>query len=223
MTLLRIEAFVREQEQRCIVSGLEQLHEALQAVMPITPHSIQVNFNGFGTPIPNSPSPNIVILSLLPEMYVRNQHVLETKNRLKSYIEQGQSLGASVLICNIFRHIDAGELSETKPYLVERIRRLNLMAIGLSYESGVGIVDIDRAMAHLGGRNLQSDFLLSGDSAADVVGHALAWSLLSFGLDTVIDPTNQEKAKITLGDLRKVPEILRIRQARRSQQAISHA
>jgi hypothetical protein len=75
-------------------------------------------------------------------------------------------------------------------------------------------------MAHFGARMLDTDYLLSGDRAAGAAGHAMASAILASGLDDLIDPILQEKARAILGGLETIPELLRHREQahRRSSQ-----
>jgi hypothetical protein len=222
MTPIRIRALVDEQERHGIVSGLEQLHECLTTAAPTDAPSIKVRFDPPGTATAASPEPNVVILSLFPELRAAGQEFRETTERWAGYVQRARSPGAAVFVCTLFRHVDIRGRPDLRPILVERIRRLNLMAVNLSQEFGIGVVDVDRAMAHFGGRNLGSDFRLSGDLAADVAGHTLAWCLLSYGLDDLIDPAIQERARIALGGLHTIPEILLKRQSARKYEGSSH-
>lgn len=82
------------------------------------------------------------------------------------------------------------------------------MAADLSLAYGLGVIDIDRAFAHVGGDILLTDWRLQGDLAAEVAGHTMAWSLLSFGLDDVIDPAIQESARVVLGNIHQINNLL---------------
>jgi hypothetical protein len=135
-----------------------------------------------------------------------------------------QATGAPVFVVNVFRHV-AGRAGDGSPSpVLERIRRLDLMAVRLSRELGIGVVDIDRAFAHIGARALGSDYRMSGVLAAEVAGHTLAWSLLSFGLDDALDPELQEKARAALGPLSDINAIVGRRlSARRARAASAQA
>ena len=141
--------------------------------------------------------------------------IAETKSRWRSYLGRLQATGRPVFVRTVFRHVRdrAGEAGATQ--LLERIRRLNRMAVELSHELGVGVIEIDRAFAHIGGRALESDYLLMGPLAAEVSGHTTVWSLLSFGLDDTIDPRLQEMAKTLLGGLNRIDAFVSRRLAAR--------
>ena len=71
-------------------------------------------------------------------------------------------------------------------------------------ELGATVVDIDRVLAHIGGRGAQCDYRLGGRIAAEVAGYAVAHSLLSVGLDDAIPVDIQERAKLYLGELQQI-------------------
>ena len=98
--------------------------------------------------------------------------------------------------------------------MLERIRRLNRLAAELSRETGAYVADIDRAFAHIGARTLRSDYRLQGRLAAEVGGHAIAWTLLSGPLDDWIEPEIQQAARTFLGGLQQIDALVNRRLAR---------
>ena len=62
--------------------------------------------------------------------------------------------------------------------ILERIRRLNLMAIELSQASGANVIDIDGVLAFIGALPLGTDYLLASPIAAAVAGDAIVSALL---------------------------------------------
>jgi hypothetical protein len=119
-----------------------------------------------------------------------------------------QAIGPPVFVRTVFRHVRDRAKDGGAAHLVERIRRLNRMAVELSHELGIAVIEIDRAFAHIGGRALESDYSVTGPLAAEVSGHTTVWSLLSFGLDDIVDPGLQEKAKALLGGLSRIDALV---------------
>jgi hypothetical protein len=109
------------------------------------------------------------------------------------YHRQVAALAAAgpVFICTIFRHVPP---AIDRAWTIERIRRLNLLALQLSQGTGAGIIDIDRTLADLGARSLQTDYLLTGPLGPYVAGDVVAMALLTAGLDDVFDVALLEKA-----------------------------
>ena len=203
-------------EQPGLIAAAEQLSDCLNAVSNTKTWQVRLQFCAPGTDIDPSPPQSAIIVSLLPETKRAAEFIAETKARWRSYLGRLQAIGRPVFVRTVFRHVRdrAGEAGATQ--LLERIRRLNRMAVELSHELGVGVIEIDRAFAHIGGRALESDYLLMGPLAAEVSGHTTVWSLLSFGLDDTIDPRLQEKAKALLGGLNWIDALVSRRLAARA-------
>jgi hypothetical protein len=108
---------------------------------------------------------------------------------------------AIVFLCNVFRHIQgppAYRYFGTPVSLGERIRRFNLLAAELSQETGICIIDLDRALAARGARALQTDYRLTSEPAATVGAEVLVSTLLRAGLDDFLTPEDQAKALANL-------------------------
>jgi hypothetical protein len=203
-TPITIDARVDAAEYPGLTAAAEQLSECLGLAAGEQGWPVSLNFRAPGDKIAASPVPSAVIVSLLPDVGRLEEPTVETEARWRVYLGQLQSSGAPVFVRTVFRHVsDRVREGVTSPVL-ERIRRLNRVAVGLSHEFGVAVIDVDRAFADIGGRVLKTDYRLGGALAAEVSGHTTVRSLLSFGLDQVIDPDLQQKAKAILGDLRKI-------------------
>jgi len=96
-----------------------------------------------------------------------------------------------ILLCTVFRHVDDAAV---RPRAVERIRRLNLLAIALSRSEGVEIVDLDRLFALHGARTLGTDYRCTGADAATVAGVTIAGAVLGGDLDDHLDAATREQA-----------------------------
>jgi hypothetical protein len=110
-----------------------------------------------------------------------------------------------ILLCNMFRHIDP----QVRPAGgIERIRRLNLLAIRLSREWGVEVVDVDRLLALCGARTVGADYRGGGAAAARLTGHAIANAILQGDMAASLPATAQARASATQGDLRDIPWLI---------------
>jgi hypothetical protein len=198
---IMIEAEADEAERPAILAGAQQLAEALAAATGAE-WPIHLRFWPPGETVVISAPGAVLVLSLLPEVG-RDEPFAETEARWRARLADLVTGSAPVLICTVFRHV-AERRSEDGARVIERIRRLNRMAAELSHDFGVSVIDIDRAFAHIGGRTLQTDYRLSGRLAAEVGGHVLAWTLLALGLDDVIPPDVQERARTFEGSLRQI-------------------
>ncbi len=97
----------------------------------------------------------------------------------------------------------------------ERIRRLNLFALELSHDTGVGIIDIDRALTHIGARQLGADYRLAGRIAAEVAAHTIVGSILLAGLDDAAAPEVLHGAAQFQGALWQIGTLLQRRLGQR--------
>jgi hypothetical protein len=79
-----------------------------------------------------------------------------------------------------------------------RIARLNLLAAEISRETGCNVIDIDRVLADIGARALQTDYRLAGRYAAEAVAATIALTLLSLGLDEYATYETQETARAAI-------------------------
>lgn len=210
---LRIEALIGAAERPGLVAGAQQLSEALGRAAGGPAWPVQLALSGSDAMVKSDPPPAAIIVSLLPEVAAVREPIAATAARWAARLEALAAIGPPVLVCTVFRHIAPGGDAVAVQALRERIERLNLMAAKLSHALGVGVADLDRAMAHIGGRALQSDYRLAGDFAAEVVGHTIAWSLLSLGLDEAVDPAVQDQAKVLLGSLHEIDALVRRRRA----------
>ena len=84
--------------------------------------------------------------------------------------------GGAVFLCSIFRACADREK-------LERIRRLNLLAVEISRQTGAAIIDLDRFFANFGARPLETDCRLGGAKAADFAARIMTDALLAVGFD----------------------------------------
>jgi hypothetical protein len=219
---INIEALVDPVEKPGLIAAAEQLSDHLGAAAQDSPWRVRLNFRPMGSAVPLAPTTSVAVVSLLPEAGRTGELISETEARWRSYLSLLKASGAPVFVCTVFRHVADRDIPGVVSPVLERIRRLNLMAADLSHDLDVAVIDIDRAFAHIGGRRLQTDYRLSGVMAAEVAGHTIAWSLLSSGLDDVVDPALQERAKAILGDLQQIDALIGRRLAQRAEAGAAH-
>jgi hypothetical protein len=198
---IHIEVRVDQAERPCLIAGAEQLNESL-TVASGEPSPIHLRFHDPSAPLAGQAETAIVIMSLLPELARLDDPWPVVEARWRDQAALLVEAGApTVLLCTIFRRVVD---RAARAVLIERIRRLNLLAIDLSHDFGATVVDVDRVFAHIGGRGAQCDYRLGGRIAAEVAGYAVAYSLLSVGLDEAIAVDIQEHAKVFLGELQQI-------------------
>lgn len=172
-------------------------------------------------------APSLVVTSLFGEVPRTDEPIVVTErrwlDRLRSLADDGGS-PHRVFVCTVFRYVATASADRTgisPPVLVERIRRLNLLAAELSHATGVGVIDIDRVFGLLGARELGSDYRMTGAVAAEVAGHAVVAGLLAAGLDPFVPPEIEERARASHGGIYSLGGLVgqRLARARRGQEA----
>ena len=215
---LLIDAVVADTERPALAAVAEQLRECLRAAAG-DDWRITVRFRASLAAIDANDPPAVVVASLLREADSTGESLAATEARWR---KQLSSLPGSpkppVLLCTVFRHVAApiGDALDMRPERRERIRRLNMMAIDLSHDTGAGVVDIDRAFSHVGARSLATDHRLAGRAAAEVAAHTIVAGILAAGLDDVVPPEVQESAAQFQGTLRDIDRFLARRLAART-------
>jgi hypothetical protein len=198
-----IDAVVADTERPAIIAACEQLHECLR-VAAGRAWPIELRFRPAAAAIVTAPLPTLAIVSLLPDLARGDEPPAERAARWRAALTPLICVVPAVFVCTIFRHVAAGGAPEAPAdgiRLVERIRRLNLFAAELSHDTGAGVLDLDRVLAHIGARELQSDYRLTSRIAAEVAGHAIVAGLLAVGLDDIVPPDVQQRAQQYQGNL----------------------
>lgn len=149
--------------------------------------------------------PGVIVVSLLNEVASIRIPFAEVAAR---WHRQAAALTSAtprpVFFCTVFRHVPApADPPEgwSRASLLERIRRLNLLAAELSQATGAYVIDIDRTLAHFGASPLRTDYALAGKQGAEVAGDVIAAALLGAGLDDLVDAEVLEEARQLHGGL----------------------
>lgn len=216
---IRLLAIVAPCERPAVELGARLAGSYLAQAGAMPPRPIAVTF-GESVSSKGPAAPDAVIASLMTELG-ETLPLPDASARWTSHLGALRAHGAPVFLCTVFRHV-TGRGSSPADETLEAIRRLNLLAIELSHRHGVGVIDIDRAMAHFGARTLRSDFRLAGRGAEVVAGHAIAHALLGYGIDELGDPVLQDKARGMLGGLERVIELLQRLAPPRAETAAPH-
>jgi hypothetical protein len=150
-------------------------------------------------------SGSIWIASLIGDVG-RDEAIETTTRRWQERIERWSHRGnPRILLSTLFRSVAS---SDDRRATVERLRRLNMMALSLSRSTGVEIVDIDRLFAWYGRDTLGTDYRCVGERAALLGGHAIAAAIFAGGLDEVLPGPVQEAAARHHGGIDDVATIL---------------
>jgi hypothetical protein len=110
--------------------------------------------------------------------------------------------GDPIMICTILRHFEGETDREKADHTRRRLRQLNLLATELSREYGALIIDLDRILADIGARRLNTDYRLGGAAAVDVAAKAVAVSIVANALDAFAPVAAQDAARAILESYR---------------------
>ena len=208
---IRVEAAVDSREQPVLVAAVQQLSEALIAASG-GDWPIQLRFRKPDADFAASAEGAVVLLSLLADVD-RDEPFATTEARWRARVEALTATGGTVIVITVFRNVP-DRLSAAGRRRLERIRRLNRLAIDLSHDFVATVADIDRAFAHIGARGLGADYALGGPLAAEVGGHTVTLSLLFSALDAWVPIETQEAARAFHRPLREIDLVVSRRLAR---------
>lgn len=137
----------------------------------------------------------IVLTSLIAEVENHTETWPTVEQRLTDYyVALSESVHGHIFVCTVFRHVGTNVNQEASAKLI-RIRQLNRLAADLSRRYGLFVVDVDRDLANIGARRLQTDYRLGGSAVTALVGKSIALALLSAGLDDYVAFEIQDEAR----------------------------
>jgi hypothetical protein len=140
----------------------------------------------------------IIVTSFLPELKKTEEPWPQAEQRLRTAYATLGARGTPIFICTVLRHVGRDEEPESAAALRLQIRRLNLLAAEISRETGACVIDLDRVLADIGARRLQTDYRLRGNPAAEVAGHFIALTLINNALDALVPFEVQDAARAIL-------------------------
>lgn len=209
---LTIGGLVTPTEMAGLKAGVSELRAQLAALAPDQAFEIRLGLLPPDFRPPRAPShPDVFIVSLLPELERAGEAMEAVEARWREHLSLLQDTGATIFVCTIYRHVGGVPDPDQRLAVLERVRRLNLLAVTLSHALGVGVIDLDRAFAERGAAVLRTDHRLGGPFAAEVIGHTVLSALLSMGLDEVMDPGLQEAVRKAIGSTLDVLDYVRRR------------
>jgi hypothetical protein len=138
---------------------------------------------------------SVVITSLHVPLARLDMPWSDTEQDLRASYAALSEAGDPIMICTILRHVEAAGDPEKADRIRLRLRRLNLLATELSREYGALVIDLDRILADIGARRLQTDYRLGGAAAVDVAGKAVALSVVANALDAFAPVDVQDAAR----------------------------
>jgi hypothetical protein len=203
---LTLVAMVGEAERPIAIAAARQVSAAASAVLG-SDWTVTLILSD---PDNRTISGSIRIASLIDDV-LRDESVETTTRRWLERIERWSLEGKSrILLSTLFRRVGPADSDSVD---VERLRRLNMMALFLSRSTGIEIVDIDRLFAWCGARRLATDYRCLGQHAAELGGHAIAAAIFAGGLDDFLPADVQEAAARQHGGIQDMRAILKRRVA----------
>jgi hypothetical protein len=183
MTLsIPIRALVHANERSAITTMARTLQEHLTQAAA-EPAAVTCSFAESFSDLQKPHEPSIIITSLLLETDNYQRDWAELEGRLRArYAALAEDAASIVFVTTVFRHISEGDATQ-RELLRLRIRRLNRLAADLSREFGIMVIDLDRDLADIGGRRLQTDYRLGGEYAEQMAARSMARAIVSAGLD----------------------------------------
>jgi hypothetical protein len=203
-----VEAAFTEAE-RPIVAAVDGQLAACLAAASGAPWDIDVRRRDRIDSVDARDGPTLAIASLATELGNVDESLASIgarwHERLASLVQDGVP---AVIVCTVFRRAAAplptrGPVASAPP--IERIRRLDRLAVDLSQATGAWVADLDRVFAHFGARQLEADPRTGGAIAAEVAAWTIVSTAFATGLDDLLALDAQERARAFLGDLAGVP------------------
>jgi len=141
---------------------------------------------------------SVVVTSLLLQLERLDTPWPEVERDLRSRYGALAESGAPIMICTILRHVAPGDDPKRTSRIRRRVRKLNLLATELSREYGAFIIDLDRILADIGARNMETDYRLAGATTADVASKAVALNIVMNALDGFASVEFQDAARAVI-------------------------
>ena len=189
-----LRAFVSPAEAPIVKNAARRLEEWLTGAGAKVP-AVGVEFVQSLGDLSRGDGPAVLIASMLPDLDEALGDWPNAEARLTgAYQGLAERGGALAFLCTVFRHVPQELGEEARDALRLAIRRLDLLAIGVSHTTGLNLIDLDRALAHIGALALETDYRLGGMAARKAAGRAVAATILGAGLDEWIAPEVQERA-----------------------------
>src|SRR6185295_260721 len=129
--VIHIEAVMGDAERPALTAACEQLAQCLSAASGYH-WTIQAELRASIRGIDRVQEPHAILLSLLRDADKTDAPYAETEARWRAEMAAvTQAGGAPVFLCTVFRHVANARVSRSAAQVLERIRRLNLLAVEL--------------------------------------------------------------------------------------------
>jgi hypothetical protein len=139
-----------------------------------------------------------VVTSLLGPLQRLDTPWAELEAELRTAYAALCETGSPIMVCTLLRHVPASEGHEAADRTRLRLRRLDLLVTELSREYGALVIDLDRILADIGARRLETDYRLGGEPVVSFASNAIAISIVSNALDDFVAYEIQNAARTLL-------------------------
>lgn len=194
-------AVVTDDERPIVEAAARLLAEALSQT-GTTPWSCACTFATNLEEIAEATNGSVVVTSLLVQLAQLDTSWENVERELRSYYAALGQGGDPIMICTILRHVATENVAESANRIRRRLRQLNLLATELSREYGAFVIDLDRILADVGARRLETDYRLRGPIAVDVASKAVAIGIVANALDNFASVEAQDAARVVLDNYR---------------------
>jgi len=192
----RLAAICHENDKPVALAAAQQLADAVSKAMA-APWAISLNRCTWDDCPPDQP----LLLFLRADADI-DEPIAATDARWRQRLDARRSEARPpIFLVNLYRCIADPDANVS----IARIRALDLLAIDLSRDYDLEVVDIDRRFALIGAKLIGSDYRCDGERAAQIAGHSIATAILACGLDAHLPADVQQRALAGLqegGDLR---------------------
>jgi hypothetical protein len=197
---ITLQAVVDDGEQPAVRLAIGRLTSSLTASAGY-PVVVRCNFVASHEALERPGEDSILISSFLPEVANYEEAWPQVEHRLRARYAALSGSGAVIFLCTVLRHVARSEGADQAECKLIRIRRLNLLAAELSRETGACVIDLDRSLADIGARKLDTDYRLNGQYAGEAAAKFIALAVLSAGLDAHVSFEIQDAAKAIVAGL----------------------
>jgi hypothetical protein len=216
MATIVVEAAVTATERPAIAAAAKLLADALDGAGVRA--GIEVRWQDGLASLDADRAPTLAIASMQLELNRDDEPLPATEARWRERLATLVRVVPIVIVCTILRRAadPPRPAAERAPMSrIERIRRLDRMAIELSHDTGARVADVDCMVAHVGARRIGADHLLANAVAAEVAAWTIVRTVLAGGLDDLVPPEIQERARASLGEPWNLAKFVLLRLQRR--------
>jgi hypothetical protein len=144
------------------------------------------------------PAGSVIVTSLALALAPIERSWPDVEQELHRTYEALCATGNPVFICTLLRHVESEDDIEGADRIRRRLRQLNLLATELSRAYGALVIDLDRVLADVGARRLETDYRLGGKAAVELASNAVAVCVVANALDAFVPAEIQDAARLIL-------------------------